>query len=134
MQKTLEARHVSVSIARSPDDVYRFASNPENLSHWASGLGRARRGAGGEWTVEGPLGEVKVRFADRNALGVLDHDVTLPSGVTVHNAFRVIPNGDGSELVFTVFRLPGQSEQEFEADARTVEKDLRVLKQILERP
>ena len=34
--------------------------------------------------------------------GVLDHDVTLPSGETVHNPMRVIPDGDGCEVVFTL--------------------------------
>jgi hypothetical protein len=33
----------------------------------------------------GLIGTVKVRFTERNALGVLDHDVALPSGATVHN-------------------------------------------------
>lgn len=61
MQNTLEVRHVSVSIERSPDDVYRFAAKLENWSQWASGLGKAAKKVGGEWIVGGPLGEVKVR-------------------------------------------------------------------------
>jgi hypothetical protein len=132
-ETTLEARHVSVSIERPPDEVYRFAANAQNLSRWASGLGAARQSDGDEWIVEGgPMRQIKVRFAEHNRLGVLDHDVTLPSGVTVHNPFRVVPNGAGSEVVFSVFRQPGMSETEFERDAQTIEKDLGVLKRILE--
>jgi hypothetical protein len=33
----------------------------------------------------------------------LDHDVTLPSGETLSNPMRVVPNGTGSEVVFTLF-------------------------------
>ena len=79
-----------------------------------------------------PLGKVKIRFADQNASGVLDHDVTLPSGVTVHNPMRVIPNDRGSEVVFTLFRRPGVSEAKFAEDARWVARDLRALKALLE--
>jgi hypothetical protein len=133
VQNTLEVRHISVSIGRSPDEVYRFASKLENWSQWASGLGKATRKAGGDWIVDGPLGEVKVRVAEENAFRVLDHDVTLPSGVTVHNPFRVLPNGAGSEVVFSVFRQPGTPDAEFQKDTKAVETDLRALKQVLER-
>ena len=32
---------------------------------------------------------MKVKFAEKNKFGVLDHDVTLPSGVKVYNRFDV---------------------------------------------
>jgi len=35
---TFKSRHVSVSINRPADQVYEFASNPENLPKWAAGL------------------------------------------------------------------------------------------------
>jgi hypothetical protein len=70
---------------------------------------------------------------ERNQFGVLDHDVTVPTGETVHNPIRVIPNGDGSEIVFTLFRRAGVTAAEFDRDVRAVEKDLRTLKRLLER-
>jgi hypothetical protein len=76
------------------------------------------------------MGRVKVKFAEKNKFGVLDHDVTLPSGVTVYNPMRVFPNHDGSELVFTL-RRPDMSDQEFAEDAKSVEKDLAKLKTLL---
>ena len=39
----------------------------------------------------------------RYYLGVPDHDV-LESGVTVHNPIRVVPNGSGSTVIFTLMR------------------------------
>lgn len=133
MQTLLEARHVSVSIQRPPQDVYAFASNIENLPRWATGLGGTIRKVGGDWIAEGPMGPVKIRFAKPNELGVLDHDVVLPSGVTIHNPMRVVPNGTGSEVTFTLIRQPDVPEERFEQDAEWVEKDLRTLKAILER-
>jgi uncharacterized protein YndB with AHSA1/START domain len=127
-----KARHVSVSIERPPEDVYGFAADPENLPRWASGLGGSIRQEGGEWIAEGPMGQIRIRFAPPNDLGVLDHDVTLPTGETVHNPMRVVPNGAGSELTFTLFRRPEMTGEQFERDAETVRKDLLTLKAILE--
>jgi hypothetical protein len=130
----LEVRHVSVSIDRPPDLVYQFAAKPENLPKWAVGLGKSfRRQSDGSWIAEGgPVGSATVRFVERNQLGVLDHDVTVPSGETIHNPIRVIPNGRGSEVVFTLFRRPDVSAAQFAQDANAVAKDLHTLKQLLE--
>jgi hypothetical protein len=46
---------------------------------------------------------------------------------------RVFPNNAGSELVFTLYRRPDMSDQEFAADAKAVEKDLAKLKTLLEK-
>ena len=126
-------RHVSISIARPPREVYAFAANPANLPRWAAGLSSGRvEEVHGEWIASSPMGKVRIRFADPNALGVLDHDVTLESGVTVHNPVRVVRNGEGSEVVFTVFRRPGMTDAELEADAAAVARDLATLRRILE--
>jgi uncharacterized protein YndB with AHSA1/START domain len=129
-----EVRHVSVSITRDFDTVYDFMVKPENLPRWAAGLGKSfRPQADGSWIAEGgPVGSAIVRFVERNHLGVLDHDVTVPTGETVHNPIRVLPNGTGSEVVFTLFRRAGVSQAQFAHDARSVEKDLKTLKRLLE--
>jgi hypothetical protein len=127
-----DVRHVSISIARPPSAVYAFASNPANAPAWASGLAGAINRVGSEWIAESPMGKIKIRFADQNAFGVLDHDVTLPSGLTIHNPMRVMANGDGSEVVFSLFHLPGVSDAKFADDAAWVMKDLQTLKRVLE--
>lgn len=45
---------------------------------------------------------------------------------------RVVANGEGSELMFTLFQLPGMSDEQFGQDAGMVETDLRTLKVVLE--
>ena len=130
---TFMAKHISVSINRSAAQVYEFASNPENLPKWAAGLSGSIRKVNEDWIAESPMGRAKVKFAGKNKLGVLDHDVTLPSGVTVYNPMRVFPNNDGSELVFTLYRRPDVSDREFAEDAKSVEKDLTKLKTLLEK-
>ncbi len=132
--RQLDVRHVTVSIGRPPADVARFAGNGDNLTRWASGLSDQKiTRAGDDWVAEGKLGRVKVRFAAENGLGVLDHDVTLPNGVTVHNPFRVIPNAKGSTLIFSVLKQPGTTDEAFEDDVKTVRRDLETLKTLLEK-
>ncbi len=46
---------------------------------------------------------------------------------------RVVPNGDGSELVFTLIRQSGMSDGQFVTDKAAVENDLKALKTLLER-
>jgi hypothetical protein len=130
---TYESRYIGVSINRRPDEVYAFAANPENLPKWATGLGGSIKLANGEWVVDSPLGAVKLRFAARNDFGVVDHDVILESGETVHNPIRVVPNGDGSEVIFIVFRRPDMSDEKFAEDAAWVQKDFGILKDLLEK-
>ena len=128
-----EVRHISVYIARRPAEVYEFASDPRNLPRWAAGLARSEvREDGDEWVAEAPFGRVRVRFVERNTLGVVDHDVTLPSGATIRNPMRVVPNGEGSEFVFTLIRQPGVSDAQFAEDKAAVENDLKTLKGVLE--
>jgi hypothetical protein len=129
-----EVEHISIYIHRVPDDVYSFASKPENLPRWAAGLASADVERDGErWVADSPIGKVRIKFAESNPFGVMDHDVELDSGVLVHNPMRVVPNGEGSEFIFTLLRQPGMSEEQFATDARAVEKDLRTLKGLLER-
>jgi len=130
---TFTAKHISVTINRSAVKVYEFVSNPENVPKWVAGLSGLIRRVNEEWIAESPMGTVKVKFAEKNKFGVLDHDVTLSSGAKFYNPMRVFPNNEGSELLFTVYRRPDVSDQEFAADAKAVEKDLAKLKTLLEK-
>ena len=78
------------------------------------------------------MGRIVIDFTGRNDYGVLDHQVTLPSGDTVYNPMRVIADGAGSEVVFTLRRPPGVSDEEFERDTGLVQADLNTLKKVLE--
>ena len=87
---------------------------------------------GTTWIAEAPFGRVRLRFSPSNGLGVMDHDVELESGVVVHNPMRVVPNGDGGELIFTLIRQANMTDLEFQNDCVAVQADLHALKVILE--
>lgn len=125
--------HVSVTIERPPAEVYGFVAEPRNLPRWARGLSGTRvEEVDGQWVADSPMGRVRVRFAPANALGVVDHDVELPDGTIVHNPLRVLANGSGSEVVFTLFRRPATTDEAVAADAEAVRRDLLALKRLLE--
>jgi hypothetical protein len=106
-----------MTIERPAGDVYAFVSDPKNLAAWASGLSAA----------------VKVRFVERNPFGVLDHYVRVDSGPEVYMPMRVFPNGEGAEVLITVFRQPGVSDEKFAEDTHWVRRDLEALKTLLEK-
>ena len=129
---TSESLYICERIGRPADEVYEYAVDPANVPEWAPGLGSAVENVDGQWYVESPMGRVGFAFVERNVYGVLDHEVTLPSGEVIYNPMRVIRDGDGCEAVFTLRRLPGMSDEEFERDAKAVAGDLARLKKIVE--
>lgn len=128
-----EVRHVSISIDCPPEVAYAFASDPRNLPRWAAGLAKSEVTQDGDaWIATAPFGKVRIVFASANAFGVLDHDVTLESGESVRNPMRVLPNGKGSEFVFTLMKREGMSDRQFADDRAAILHDLKTLKRLLE--
>ena len=105
-----------MTIERDALEVYNFVLDAKNLPRWASGIDAA----------------AKVRFVERNKYGVLDHYVSVRSR-EVYVPMRVFANGEGAEVLLTVFRQPGMSEQKFLEDTQWVRRDLEALKALLEK-
>ena len=126
------SRYLSEWIARPAADVYEYASNPAHVPEWAPGLGTSVEQVDGRWFVDTPSGRAALTFAERNDYGVLDHQVTLPSGKVVYVPMRVTSDGDGSEVTFGLRRLAGMTDEEFERDAGLVQADLARLKRVVE--
>jgi hypothetical protein len=126
------AKNLGVSIDLDAQRAYDFLARPENFPQWASGLADSLRKVGGEWQAQTPEGPARVRFSERNQLGVLDHWVYLASGAEIYIPLRLIRNGDGCELVLTIFRRPGATDEQFAADGAWVMRDLNAAKKLLE--
>lgn len=130
---TFPARIVHRTIRRDWRAVYDFAANPDNMPLWASGLASGLTREGDDWIADGgPLGIARVRFAPPNAFGVIDHTVVLPNGARVENALRIVPNGNGAEVMFTLLRQPDMDDAAFERDAAHVARDLDTLARLME--
>ncbi|WP_232493318.1 SRPBCC family protein [Novosphingobium kaempferiae] len=129
---SLEARLIGITIDRPMDEAYAFASRPENFPEWAAGMSSSLHRDGERWLAETPLGEATIRFSPANDFGVLDHWVMLPGKPVVYIPLRLIENGTGTQVVFTLFRQPGMTDADFDRDAAMVGKDLTALKRLLE--
>jgi hypothetical protein len=132
MTMLYEARTLHVQIDCEPTAVYCFVANLENFPRWATSFCQSIRQTAGAWVAVTPQGEVTIRLAPANSCGVLDHYVAPAGGAEVYVPLRVVANGSGSEVLFTLFRLPAMSDADYAADAALVEQDLASLKQVLE--
>jgi hypothetical protein len=126
-----EARTVSVSLERSAAAVYNYLSDPASFPKWSLFITDIRNDGNG-WLVTTPNGTVRMTFTSKNEFGVLDHHVTVNPQRRVYVPMRVVSNGDGSEVLFTVFRAAGMSDDEYEKDIAMVRTDLARLKRTLE--
>lgn len=129
----LPATTFSVSIDHDWQALYERIWRPEFFPKWASGLSEADlREEGGAWVATGPEGPVRIRFAANNAYGVMDHSVDPGDGNEIHIPLRVIQNGDGAEVLLTLYRQPDMDDERFAADAEWVHRDLAALKKLVE--
>jgi hypothetical protein len=128
----VSSRTVSVTIQCAPDKVAAFVGTPEYLSAWAHGLGSGIVKSGDAWVADTAQGRATIRFIEPNQLGVLDHYVRFENGTEVHVPMRVLPNGAGSELIFTILPTDGMSDQQLAEDAAAVQRDFARLKTLLE--
>jgi len=129
----IESRTLSVRIDQPFARVYEFLVDPANWNKWAFGLGKSLRRSEGGWVADSDGGLLKVRFTARNQYGVLDHTVIRPAGAQVYVPMRLITNGSGCELLFTLFREPGITDERYNGDANFVQSDLDRLKELLEK-
>jgi hypothetical protein len=129
----LSAHSFSISIAKEWRALYDHIWQPDYFPQWATGLSESHlRPDGDHWTADGPEGPIRIRFTPHNDFGVMDHWVDTGDETIVHVPLRVIENGDGAEVVLTLFRQPDMTDERFAADIKWVNRDLRALKALAE--
>jgi len=128
----MKSHTISISIRKDQKTVYEFISNLENLPRWASSTFPFIKETNGDWLIDTPQGQNKVKLAEKNNFGILDHYVKLPSGVEVYIPMRVVKNNDGSEVMVTVFQTTEMTNEIYEEDLQTVKIDLNQLKTVIE--
>lgn len=132
MTSIYHSQTLSIAIQCSQDRVYEYVYNLSHFPEWATSFCLSIRESEEKWIMETPEGPATIRFVEKNHYGVLDHYVGTVSGGEILVSMRVIPNGTGSELLFTAFQLPGMSDEKFAEDQRMVWSDLETLKRVLE--
>jgi len=129
----LPARTFSVSIRTGWEAVYERIWQPEFFPTWAAGLSESDlRPDGDHWLADGPDGPIRIRFTPHNAFGVMDHFVDTGEGGEIHVPLRVVANGNGAEVMLTLYRQPDMTDERFAADIKLVNRDLKALKHLIE--
>jgi hypothetical protein len=129
----LEATTLGIAIDRPWRALYDAIWQPAFFPKWASGLSQSSLQPDAErWRAQGSEGTVWIRFTPRNEFGVMDHHVDTGSGPEISIPLRVIENGGGAEVILTLFRQPGMSDEKFQADRDWVRRDLEKLRELMQ--
>jgi uncharacterized membrane protein len=132
MGRTFRAKTLTISIDRPTAEVYAFAAEVANLPRWATSFVRSVRKTPEGWVAETTEGSMGFEFTPKNALGVLDQIVRPAPGIENSIPIRVVQNGDGAEITFTLIQFPGMPDEKFARDLGMVARDLQTLKLVLE--
>ena len=122
----------SITINARPGDVLAFVRSGENLPRWAIGFAKAVRPGQGGWIVTTGQGDVPTTITVNEVSGTVDFHMKPTAGVEATAYARVVPNGDGSEFLFTQMQQPGVPDQVFEQSVATVGHELVALKALVE--
>ncbi len=128
MKNTLLAKTLTASLPGNPQAAYAFISDPDNLSTWHSSFCRALRKENGSLIAESPRGAMPVRFIRNDHALVLDIHLEITEGIELTYAIRLLANGKGSELVWTLIKPEGISDTAFHEHIRWAGNALHALR------
>jgi hypothetical protein len=134
---TLQTEVVKVTIDRPFDEVARYVGDPSSAHEWATEFfaGPLKATKGDEFVATVPMmgGEVRYRQDADLDKGVIDIYLA-PRGGNFGPPLpvRVLPNGGGADVLYTLAQFPGTSDQAWQAGLQSMARELENLKQLLE--
>ncbi len=136
---TMTTETITVTIDAAFDDVVADLADPSTHPEWATDFFAGPATAGenpGEASVTIPAmgGPARVRIDADPKCGRIDMALA-PEGAPYGPPLpiRVIPNGDGVDVLFTLTRLPGQPDAEWIAGLGGMRRELENLRRRHER-
>jgi hypothetical protein len=133
MKRIARSTIKSVDIEAAPDKVYAFLSNPMNWPEYAVvNLRSISPGQNGWFKAVTKFGEGEIKIDAVKELGVFDHIWRDPQA-TWRVYSRVVPNGEGSTVMMTLFQPSVMTDQQFDQGMKEMDIEMRKLKEIMER-
>jgi hypothetical protein len=120
----------SISIAAAPSDVLAFLADPYNLPRWAPAFARSVSERDGQLIVDTGKGDRLISMSVSGEGGTVD--LLSPADPRVGAFSRVLPNGDGSEFLFTLFFAPDADDSAVEAQMAVVDQELEAVRAFCE--
>lgn len=120
----------TISVNAPPDAVLELVGDPCNLPRWAPAFARAVRPDGDDWLIATGEGETRITLRVSREHGTVD---LLAAANPDRGAFsRVVPNGRGSEYLFTLFFSDDTDEDAVARQMAVVEQELRAVRALCE--
>lgn len=117
----------------TPDKLYAYLSNVENLTQWATSYALEVKKEGNDYKVVTPKGEMYQRFYTDPDTGVIDMNcgptpeemMTWPTRVTSDNM-------GGSLYSMTYFQAPDQNDEEYAQMQQDLDQEFQNIRTIVE--
>jgi hypothetical protein len=136
---TLQTHTLTVTIDAPLVKVAADLADPATHPSWATEFyaGPVRPAAGGEFLAPVPMmgGQVRHKIDADIARGLLDL-YFAPQGAAYGPPIpvRLVPNGDGVDVLWTLARFPGVSDQDWQLGLAAMARELDALKRRHETP
>lgn len=117
-------RTVTAVLDAPAEDVFSFLSDVDNLPLWATDFARELRYVDGRAKVVNGLGEFWFRIEADPATGVIDMYAGPSEGEMAMFPTRVVRlTPETSAYSFTMFKAPGMSDELFESQHRSLQRE-----------
>lgn len=110
--------------------VFDLVADPRNLPRWAPGFARSVRPDGDDWLVDSGEGGTRITVPVSREQGTVDFVLTDDPRRASYS--RVVPNGDGSEYMFTIFFPDGTDEAAVAKQMTIIEEELATVRALCE--
>lgn len=122
----------SVDIEAAPGKVHAFLSDPMNWPQYAVvNLRSVTPGRDGWFNAVTKFGQGEIKVIPVKEFGILDHVWKDPQASWRVFA-RVVPNGEGSTVMMTLFQPPVMTDAQFDQAMREMDVEMNKLKEIME--
>ncbi|HLB66634.1 MAG TPA: SRPBCC family protein [Candidatus Saccharimonadales bacterium] len=123
---------ISVSINVKPEKVWGFVADLKNWKQFSDFGKDLEQVNDDEWIAHTSQGDIKIipKF-DKEKL-LLDSICIVPSGEEQFIPYRVVPNGEGSELIMTNQQTASVSDKDYVEQLQWMKDELNNIKKIME--
>lgn len=123
---------ISVPIAAQPKEVWAFVADLNNWKQFSDFGKDLEQVSETEWIAHTSQGDVRIlpRFDEDRLL--LDSICVIASGEEQFIPYRVVANGDGSELIMTNQQTATVSDKDYAEQLQWMKTELDMIKKILE--
>lgn len=122
----------SISILAAPVRVLDFVADGSNLPRWAIGFAKSVVQTDRGWMVKTGQGEVLTTIEANPDAGTVDFRMQPEPGPSAMAYARVVPNGAGSEFIFTQFQQEAMPDEVFDQLTAALQHELVAMKALLE--